>query len=86
MTYKAYSLSASYRFAIDITDCTQCYECVGESSGLISIGPDGYPYWNDGTIEGNFRYLETDDDRIISYIYMVISYCPAGSIYLTSSK
>lgn len=86
ITYKAYSLSASYKFAIDITDCVQCYECVELSSGLISIGPDGYPYWPDGTIEGDIRKFETFDDSIVSFIYMIINSCPSGSIYLATSK
>ena len=68
ITYKAYSLSATYTFVINITDCTQCYECYENSSGLISIGPDGYPYWIEGTINGNLRNFKTDDDSIISFI------------------
>jgi len=86
ITYKAYSLSASYKFTIDITDCIQCYECVELSSGLISIGPDGYPYWTNGIIDGNLRHLITSDDSVISNIYVIMNYCPSGSIYLATSK
>ncbi len=86
ITYKAYSLSANYTFVINITDCVQCYECVGHSSGLISIGPDGYPYWNGGTIENDFRYLKTADDSVISAVYMLMNDCPSGSIYLLSTS
>lgn len=86
ITYKAYSLSATYTFVINITDCVQCYECVEHSSGLISIGPDGYPYWTSGTIEGDIRKFETFDDSVISVIYTVMDYCPSGSIYLSTSK
>jgi ferredoxin len=86
VTYKAYARYSYYIFTIDITDCIKCYECVVNGGGLILIGTDGYPYWKDGMVSGNSRYLFYPEDKYIATIFEALYSCPAGCITFEQSK
>lgn len=74
------SSTTSTFYKINVTNCIKCYHCEEVAIHSISVGNDGYPYWINGSISGNYRVYVNPPQEYLEDLDIAIADCPMECI------